>query len=206
MNGGPENTLIFAPGDNAPSLFSLRESDLYRSSAEYAKYAKLKYKVVITDSKTSNYFESLASVGLVDFYQLQDRKIISLSALENPVLNGNTDKKGYRNRLSAYNLALEDFRKSGFNADNPTIVAMNKVSEAHIVTPFSTLLVLESEKDYIAYGINNSASELNNSQATDPSLAAKLGVVPEPHEWLLIILCVGVVAYFYRGRWSLGAA
>jgi hypothetical protein len=59
--------------------------------------------------------------------------------------------------------------------------------KAYVVSPVSSLVVLETKKDYERFGIEDSKNSLRNA-----SLQSK-GAVPEPHEWALIIIAVLVV-------------
>jgi len=54
--------------------------------------------------------------------------------------------------------------------------------QAYVVTPVSSLIVLETQKDYDRFNIKESGDSLKNA-----TLKSK-GAVPEPHEWVLIIL------------------
>jgi len=60
---------------------------------------------------------------------------------------------------------------------------------AYIVTPFSSLVVLEKKEDYDRFNIKDSEDSLKNA-----SLQSK-GAVPEPHEWALIIVALLVFVY-----------
>jgi XrtN system VIT domain protein len=60
---------------------------------------------------------------------------------------------------------------------------------AYIVTPFSSLVVLETKEDYDRFNIKDSEDSLKNA-----SLQSK-GAVPEPHEWALIIVTLLVLVY-----------
>jgi hypothetical protein len=54
-------------------------------------------------------------------------------------------------------------------------------NDAFIVSPLSSLIVLETDSDYNAMGI-----EQNNGSLLNATKKGK-GAVPEPHEWVLII-------------------
>lgn len=57
-----------------------------------------------------------------------------------------------------------------------------EAAEAYVVTPVSSLVVLESQKDYDRFDIRDETNSLKNA-----SLGSK-GSVPEPHEWALMIV------------------
>jgi XrtN system VIT domain protein len=83
------------------------------------------------------------------------------------------------------NLFPESYNDSGFVAE---------AEQAYVVTPVSSLVVLESQKDYDRFGIKRSGNTLDNA-----TLASN-GAVPEPHEWALILLAVAVLIYAYYGK------
>lgn len=59
---------------------------------------------------------------------------------------------------------------------------VQEAAKAYVVTPVSSLVVLESKKDYDKFEIKDSQNSLHNA-----SIHGK-GAVPEPHEWALIII------------------
>lgn len=95
-------------------------------------------------------------------------------------------------RMFAFNHILRQYGEQGFagNGDNESIIAEAK--EAYVVSPVSSLIVLETKQDYERYGIEESKNSLKNA-----SLKSK-GAVPEPHEWVLIILgaIIGIYLFF----------
>jgi XrtN system VIT domain protein len=101
-------------------------------------------------------------------------------------------------RLFAYNDLM---RKVGPDFFNNNYVRPDNIAEAekaYIVSPVSSLIVLETQKDYERFNIEENKNSLKNASMKSS------GAVPEPQEWLLIILCLGVVAYlFYNKKRSL---
>jgi len=87
-------------------------------------------------------------------------------------------------RLFAYNHIMRamgpHLLTGGETAD--TLAAVAK--EAHIVTPLSSLIVLETQADYDRFNIKDSNGSLKNAAIQNK------GAVPEPHEWVLIIIAV----------------
>ena len=66
---------------------------------------------------------------------------------------------------------------------------INTATKAYIVTPLSSLVVLESAHDYKRFDIKEDLNSLQNA-----SLKSH-GAVPEPHEWALFIIAVLLLAY-----------
>lgn len=64
--------------------------------------------------------------------------------------------------------------------------------DANIVTPISSLIVLETDEDYKNNGIEKNVDTLGNASINND------GAVPEPHEWALIILASTILFFYYR--------
>jgi XrtN system VIT domain protein len=64
--------------------------------------------------------------------------------------------------------------------------------DANIVTPISSLIVLETDEDYKKNGIEKNVNILGNASINND------GAVPEPHEWLLIIIALTTIFFYYR--------
>jgi XrtN system VIT domain protein len=64
--------------------------------------------------------------------------------------------------------------------------------DANIVTPISSLIVLETDEDYKNNGIEKNVNTLGNASINND------GAVPEPHEWLLIIIGLTTIFFYYR--------
>ncbi|TWV97372.1 XrtN system VIT domain-containing protein [Chitinophaga pinensis] len=97
---------------------------------------------------------------------------------------GGTTAPDHLQRLFAYNHIMQamgpHLLTGGETAD--TLVA--EAQEAHIVTPLSSLIVLETQADYDRFNIKDSNGSLKNAAIQNK------GAVPEPHEWVLIIMAV----------------
>lgn len=86
-------------------------------------------------------------------------------------------------RLFQYNQILRSAA-----TDSTAIVRAEK---ANVVSPVSSLIVLESAQDYKDQGIDTDQKGLGNA-----GIQSK-GAAPEPEEWLLIILFCGTLVYWY---------
>jgi XrtN system VIT domain protein len=92
-------------------------------------------------------------------------------------------------RLFAYN---DIMRKAGPNYLKDDFINENLVDEAasaYVVSPVSSLIVLETQADYKRFDIQHKDNSLQNAAKTSS------GAVPEPHEWALIILFALFVLY-----------
>ena len=81
-------------------------------------------------------------------------------------------------------------------ADFDLDAAVALAEKAHIVTPVSSLIVLETQADYDRFNINKSKNALGNASLNNA------GAAPEPHEWLLILLAFGVIGWTIRQRFQ----
>jgi XrtN system VIT domain protein len=92
-------------------------------------------------------------------------------------------------RLFAYNHLMQQLGQKELAAADSTAI-IKEAQEAYVVSPVSSLIVLETQQDYDRFGIKDSENSLKNA-----SLANK-GAVPEPGEWAIIILLAGSFLFF----------
>ena len=92
-------------------------------------------------------------------------------------------------RLFTYNHLMQKAGARLFTDSTFTTGLTEEASKAGIVTPVSSLVVLETQADYDRFDIKQSANSLKNA-----SLKSK-GAVPEPHEWALIIIALSALFY-----------
>ncbi|MGA0557342.1 XrtN system VIT domain-containing protein [Larkinella sp. VNQ87] len=99
-------------------------------------------------------------------------------------------------RLFAYNHLLKQIGRQYFLKDQFREEHITEALQANIVSPVSSLLVLETQKDYDRFGIKKPQSGLDNATLKNT------GAVPEPHEWALLGLFAIWVLYSWRkGRY-----
>ncbi|AYL98337.1 XrtN system VIT domain-containing protein [Mucilaginibacter celer] len=98
-------------------------------------------------------------------------------------------------RLFAYN---DIMKKVGPHYFDKTYVQPDVIAEANqafIASPVSSLIVLETQKDYERFGIDENKNSLQNASAKSS------GAVPEPGEWLLILVVIGVINFLvYKNK------
>jgi XrtN system VIT domain protein len=92
-------------------------------------------------------------------------------------------------RLFAYNHIAAHLGTSLYSNMEGDAALVKEATEAYVVSPISSLVVLETAADYERFGIKDDASSLKNASAKSQ------GAVPEPHEWALIILALGVLIW-----------
>lgn len=94
-------------------------------------------------------------------------------------------------RMYAFGKVLEEQVK----IQNDTLATNRYVElakDANIVTPISSLIVLETDEDYDKNGIEKNVNTLGNASINND------GSVPEPHEWLLIMIGISTLYFYYR--------
>jgi XrtN system VIT domain protein len=69
-----------------------------------------------------------------------------------------------------------------------------EAEQGYIVSPVSSMIVLETAKDYERFGIDENKNSLKNASMKSS------GAVPEPQEWMLIILAACIVGSFIYKR------
>ncbi|MBX3241084.1 MAG: XrtN system VIT domain-containing protein [Chitinophagaceae bacterium] len=101
---------------------------------------------------------------------------------------------GHIMRLFVYNNILKNNGVALLTDRSLEDEVLDEAQTAYVVSPVSSLIVLETQKDYERFNIEDSKNGLKNA-----ALQSK-GAVPEPHEWALIIL-VGLLLYV---KWKHG--
>jgi XrtN system VIT domain protein len=103
-------------------------------------------------------------------------------------------------REFAYNDLLRKIGPLYFEKEKYEDVMFRQAEEAYIVTPLTSMVVLESAKDYDRMGINENKDTVGNASVLGG------GAVPEPHEWLLIALVLFFILHYlykkYRFAWK----
>ncbi|TDO22603.1 XrtN system VIT domain-containing protein [Pedobacter duraquae] len=92
-------------------------------------------------------------------------------------------------RLFAYNDIMKKVGPDFFSKNYIRPELIGEAEQAFIVSPVSSLIVLETQKDYDRFDIEANKNSLKNASMKSS------GAVPEPHEWVLFILCIGTAAY-----------
>jgi XrtN system VIT domain protein len=85
-------------------------------------------------------------------------------------------------RLFAYNQIMKNAGANAIHKDYTDTNLVALAEKAYVVSPVSSLIVLETQEDYKRFGIEKSKNSLGNASMKSS------GAVPEPHEWVLIAL------------------
>jgi len=92
-------------------------------------------------------------------------------------------------RLFAYNDIMKKVGADYFNHNYVQPPVISEAEQAYVVSPVSSLIVLETQQDYQRFGIDENKNSLKNASMKSS------GAVPEPQEWMLIILAAAVLVY-----------
>lgn len=103
-----------------------------------------------------------------------------------------TDAPDHVQRLFAYNHVMQQLKQGLYTDHEADSLLVAEAQEAGVVSPVSSLVVLESAADYQRFDIRQSKNSLQNA-----SMKSK-GAVPEPEEWALIIIVAVLLLLLYR--------
>ena len=122
-----------------------------------------------------------------------DRVVIDNAGLAIIKSDGDQSSTGpdHLMRLFAYNQIMRGIGKDLLLKKEIKDELVDEASRAYVVTPVSSLIVLETQQDYDRFNIHDNA---NTKSLKNASMASN-GAVPEPHEWALIIIAVGFIVW-----------
>lgn len=112
-----------------------------------------------------------------------------IAIVQEPGATTNGNAPDHLMRLFAYNHIMKKMGRRLLTGEALNQDLADEAKEAYVVSPVSSLVVLESQRDYDRFDINESEKSLHNA-----ALASK-GAVPEPQEWALIILAIAALFY-----------
>ena len=95
-------------------------------------------------------------------------------------------------RLFTYNHMMQQIGSYYFNDNFINHDLLAEAQKAYVISPVSSLIVLETQQDYDRFNIKDS----KNASLRNASMHGS-GSVPEPHEWFLIIMVATVAVYLY---------
>jgi XrtN system VIT domain protein len=117
---------------------------------------------------------------------------ISKVSIKRDTLVGKSEAPDHLLRLFAYSRLMKELGKDYLNIDKKWKQSLVDIAnEAYIVSPVSSLIVLESQKDYDRFDIKENENSLKNASMKSS------GAVPEPHEWVVIVMFILFIGYMY---------
>ncbi len=215
----PRKSLIISKSSHlSPNLRDLKESVFGDSLKSYLEGMPESIPFYNIDNQVSPYIASLREFGIFHFSsgsidELRDlisknefpefsrdtnRIVIHESDMEIIMNKGEVKSKApdHVMRLFAYNQINHLMGAHYFESDEyVTGELIDLANEAFVVSPISSLVVLETLQDYERFGIEENENSLQNAAS------GSSGAVPEPHEWALIILIGLTLLYLtYKRR------
>jgi XrtN system VIT domain protein len=100
-------------------------------------------------------------------------------------------------RLFAYNDIMKKVGPHYFDKSYVQPDIIKEAEQAYIASPVSSLIVLETQRDYERFGIDENKDSLKNASMNSS------GAVPEPGEWLLVLIALAVINFLvYRAKYA----
>ncbi len=213
----PEQSLLISKSTSvSPNLSDLEESGFLRNLKKVSRPERAIYFFNIGD-ELSPYLKTLREYRLLRYQQgnidilrsMMQKSIFLQASSENDscvtVYDAGIDIVKQRKqapsiapdhlmRLFAYNHIMQQYAGSWNTASPLTDQMVAEAQQAYVVSPVSSLVVLESQKDYDRFDIKNTENSLLNASKSSK------GAVPEPHEWALLLIAGTIAIYMYVRR------
>jgi XrtN system VIT domain protein len=202
--------LISKTGTTSPNLSDLQGSNFFNNLKSFSSKQE-RLKLFNIGQKLSPYLSSLKEYRFFQYesgsvqelqHLLASRQFVRDQENEKEVVVHNaglsivkeegtlpSNAPDHLMRLFAYNHIMQQIEQVGLSGilENDQLVETAK--EAYVVSPLSSLIVLETQQDYERFGIEDSKASLKNATIKSN------GAVPEPHEWLLIMISAVIAIY-----------
>jgi XrtN system VIT domain protein len=209
----PQNSIVITKGTAAsPNLSDLAESEFSDKIKTYF-LNKPQIKVFNIGTEISPFIKTLTELRAFEFDYgdmdylaslINEKKFVTNLEDSNTVVvktaairiaqkegEAPSNAPDHLMRLFSYNQVMShigvNYLKAGF--EDSTIVS--NAYKAYVVSPVTSLVVLETQKDYDRFNIKDEGESLKNASMKSS------GAVPEPHEWLLIAIVAGLVIFLY---------
>jgi XrtN system VIT domain protein len=212
----PTGALVISKGEElSPFLADIEESAFAKEATAYFS-AGNKMAVFNLSTATSTYIKSLRELRALDYASGGADELISmLEHKEYPVVQESDQRvvlhdsgiaitrtstadpapqsnaPDHLARLFAYNDIMRQYGPHFFDKDFNTAELVKEAASAYVVSPVSSLIVLETKEDYDRFGIEDSNNSLHNA------MRMSSGAVPEPHEWALMGVLATVIIFCY---------
>ncbi len=211
----PSEALIITKGTPSPNLSDL-DSTFKEPLFNAIKQQNSKYYVFDLGNTPSDYIRSLKEFqvlnyqsGSVDDIQkiIRDKKYLtepedpdkvflstSRTSIQKTAQKGSGKAPDHLARLYIYNKLMKSIGRAYFNDDYINNELISYAQKAYVVSPVSSLIVLETVQDYERFEIDKTENSLGNAQMNSS------GAVPEPHEWAIIILLAAFILYIWKRK------
>ena len=211
----PAHTLIISKNPaNSPRLSDLEAGAFAENMREFLLRADQPVKWFNLGSEAAGYVQSLRAFRAIDYAEgstdqladllaqnqwpqlAEDEHTVALLtagiAIEESAASPEAapgKAPDHLKRLFAYNQLLRAIGRQYFDREALEESWIRQAEEAFVVSPVSSLVVLETQVDYERFGIDENKDTLGNASMSNS------GSVPEPHEWALILLVALVILW-----------
>lgn len=212
-----KNLIVMARDSLSIAWTELKGSEFYRKNEKFFGQNQKPVYIAGLDTELSEYIQSFMEWQRVlqitnsekELYQLLDTSELSLPIINDhtfffprvnlSIIQSQTPIKKAEGpdliaRLAYYQILMSKLGKEYFQEEQDYSKYLKLAEDGYFVSPISSLVVLETEKDYKRFGIEKNQSKLGQSKIKPP------GIVPEPEEWLLFIICLIALIFFYRNQ------
>ena len=205
--------LVSKSASVSPNLQDLKGSRFFREMNEYLN-ANQKIRLFNLGSQLSPYLKTLKEYRVFNYEHgsVDDlKKLLSSGQFATDIENNDlvvidnaeiaigsapgesaSSAPDHLMRLFAYNHILQKAGRELLTQDSLKVDLVEEARKAYVVTPVSSLVVLETQADYDRFKIESTENSIQNASISGLPGAARrgTGAVPEPHEWALIIIAV----------------
>jgi len=217
----PEKSLVITKCQaTSPILADLKDSDYGIKTTDYLLAQNHRIQLLNIGTELSPLWRSLIELKLVDYEALAPRH--AADAIQSEKLNrvredsmsvslneshlsivktavADSSRGGsapdHLLRIFAYNDILRRVGKNYFKKERYETMLFREAEEGYVVTPVTSMIVLESDADYKRMGIDENTNTVGNAGIISG------GAVPEPHEWMLIGLVLSLILHhLYRNK------
>ena len=214
----PEDALVISKFHQlTPTLADLKRTGFIEQTSNFFSKSTIPVRLYNIGPERSPYLKTLQELRAIQlesgsleelarllkdrlFYQNQESEntivnqygAFQIRALEEAIVV--SDAPDHLMRLFEYNDILREIGKNYFHQKELSQQLIADAKEAYVVSPISSLIVLETQEDYDRFGIQKSKNSLQNASI------ANSGAVPEPKEWLLILLVLFITLWLYFRR------
>lgn len=217
----PEKSLVVTKcGASSPILADLKDSDYGIKTTDYLQAQQHPVHLLNIGTELSPLWRSLVELKLVNYEALAPRHAADairsgklnrvredslrvsineshLSIVKTPVADSSRGggAPDHLLRMFAYNDILRRVGKNYFKKERYENTLFREAEEGYVVTPVTSMIVLETEADYERMGIDENKNTVGNAGIISG------GAVPEPHEWMLIGLVLSLILHhLYRNK------
>ena len=126
---------------------------------------------------------------------IDNAKLVLTKSFQPELIKKKNNGPDHLLRLYAYNDIMRKIGPYIFNPNYDKSDVVEEAEQAYVVSPVSSLIVLEKKSDYDRFGIKKKENSLDNASSKSS------GAVPEPEEWALILIgIIGLTIFVLNQR------